>query len=158
MDFPFASISPSLLVRTHILKYSVTSDRVRRVQPVAVNAEQFVEEWLSRPWVEAVQWSDSARRRALQDRHERLKLETLGYLPYIQYCPPDRTQMEISFLANFPPAIPAPNELLFVVREITPNVFRMMNIVSQQIPGCSTPEPANGLPQHLLPESLNRRR
>lgn len=47
--------------RRVIYRYRVTGDTVTRLQPIALNARGFVEEWLSMPWPEAaIQTADPA--------------------------------------------------------------------------------------------------
>jgi hypothetical protein len=43
--------------RPHIEHYAIAGDRLRRVQPVALNQRDFVDEWITSPWVEAGSWS-----------------------------------------------------------------------------------------------------
>jgi hypothetical protein len=48
---------PGILIRRHVETYAVAGNRVSRIQPVALNVRDFVDEWLSRDWVEASGWS-----------------------------------------------------------------------------------------------------
>jgi hypothetical protein len=58
--------------RTHILRYEVTAEHARRVQPVALKPREFVDEWLEREWREAVDWTAPQARGALEKVHQEL--------------------------------------------------------------------------------------
>ena len=64
------SIDPGVLVRTHIRRYRIDGDRVQRVQPVALDARDFADEWIVSPWSEAADWSAHSSR--LRRVHARL--------------------------------------------------------------------------------------
>ncbi len=58
--------------RTHLLRYQVFAEHTRRVQPVAQKPREFVDEWLSRDWREAVDWTAPQARAALEKTHREL--------------------------------------------------------------------------------------
>jgi hypothetical protein len=153
MEFPDASLSPIILVRTLLLNYAVSGDEAHRIEPVAANPEHFVEEWLSRPWDEAREWSDQAKLTELHQVHD--KRPSLGDLPLIQYCSGDRKLMQISFPVEDDPG-PGSKDERFTVQEMGANLYRMVEVSTRQLPGCSAPEPAEKLQQYLLPASLNQ--
>ncbi|MGZ8420652.1 MAG: hypothetical protein ACXWU3_14380 [Allosphingosinicella sp.] len=90
------SLDPDILIRRHVRRYSVAGERVRRVQPVAENVRDFVDEWVDSPWAEAKDWS--GRDPALAGAHAGLKAarwETLGGFATIRACG-GVTQVEIA--------------------------------------------------------------
>ncbi len=61
-----------VMTRTGIFRYRVDGEHVSRVQPVAMNGRDFVDEWLQANWSEASGWSDPQQLPALQKAHEAL--------------------------------------------------------------------------------------
>ncbi len=51
LEFTGDSIDPVLAVRRHVLRYAIDgAGGVRRVDPMALSAQDFVDEWLRTPW------------------------------------------------------------------------------------------------------------
>jgi len=44
------SIDPGLLIRTHVLRYRLRGGKATRLDPVALEPRDFVDEWLTQPW------------------------------------------------------------------------------------------------------------
>jgi len=156
LDFPGGSESATPI---RIFRYSVLAQRVQRIDPVAANPGVFVGEWLTVPWAEAARWSNPDGLDGLRNWHEKLK-DKISFMiqrPFVQYCSQDRKLMEVSFSDD--PEGPGENDPLFVVREIRPGVWRVMNVTTKSLAGCSDLQP---LPEETrfrrLPESLNRAR
>lgn len=57
LRFHSNSIDSGVHNRVWIRHYAVSGDVVRRTQPVAVSARDFVDEWIVSPWPEASAWS-----------------------------------------------------------------------------------------------------
>lgn len=92
-----ASLDPDILIRRHVRRYSVAGESVRRVQPVAENVRDFVDEWIASPWVEAKDWSGSDP--ALPRLHAQLhagRSELVGEFASIRACGNGVTQVELS--------------------------------------------------------------
>jgi len=138
--------------RHHILKYSVIADRVQRIQPVAVTADEFVDEWLERPWTEAQAWSSVVNRASLAKWHASQTRGFLGF-PDQQFCSADRKLRQIRF-AEAAQGKP----ILFLVREISPHIFEMVSAGTQSALRCGPPQPLENRGEPLLPESFNRSR
>jgi len=47
----------NIIRRTGIYRYSIDRDRIERVQPIAMNGRDFVDEWLNSPWEESQNWN-----------------------------------------------------------------------------------------------------
>lgn len=61
----------NLFVEPVIYTYAVADDDARRVQPVAVNARDFVDVWLKSEWAEAFEWSAQDNVDSLKKEHGR---------------------------------------------------------------------------------------
>ncbi|QWT21319.1 hypothetical protein KPL74_04790 [Bacillus sp. NP157] len=74
VQFAGDSIDGVALVRQHVLHYRLgPKDAVKRIAPVALSPQTFVEEWLAEPWNEASRWlSASADSRRLGKLHASL--------------------------------------------------------------------------------------
>lgn len=58
VEFTGQSIDPLLAARRRVLHYAIGTDgSVRRVDPIALSAEDFVDEWIASPWRDASAWS-----------------------------------------------------------------------------------------------------
>ncbi|HYI39843.1 MAG TPA: hypothetical protein VE053_05950 [Allosphingosinicella sp.] len=92
-----SSLDPEILIRRHVRRYSVAGESVRRVQPVAENVRDFVDEWIDSPWAEAKDWS--GRDPALPGAHSELqsaRYKTLGGFGSIRGCAGGASQVEIA--------------------------------------------------------------
>ncbi len=54
------SLDLDLLTRRGIYRFQLIGNRLERIQPIAINGRDFVDEWLQVPWANAKQWSDPA--------------------------------------------------------------------------------------------------
>jgi hypothetical protein len=66
-----SSLDISVMTRTGIYRYRLAGDQLQRVQPIAMNGRDFVDEWLQVEWDEAQRWSDPASLSSLQKGHEK---------------------------------------------------------------------------------------
>jgi hypothetical protein len=162
MDFPDWS-GEGLNVPTCILTYAITKDGARRVEPVAVDPNGFVEQWMMSPWSSASEWTEASSRASWETWHERLDFEkgghpsVLGDLAFRQICSTDGKLVQITYPADYPTDGPRPGDLFFLVREIGPHQYRLVRIARQSAPGCSKPMPDETQGERLLPASMNRR-
>ncbi|HEX8469089.1 MAG TPA: hypothetical protein VF620_14925 [Allosphingosinicella sp.] len=91
-----SSLDPEILIRRHVRRYAVSGESVRRVQPVAENVRDFVDEWISSPWAEARGWSGPDP--ALAGAHsavEAARHETLGGFGSVRACPGGTTEVRL---------------------------------------------------------------
>src|SRR6202022_4164980 len=123
-----------------------------------------VEEWMASPWSSARDWSEPTQRSSLQIWHERLDTKSggrpkgLGDQAFRQICGPDHDLIQIAFPAEYPPRGPKTGNIFFLVRELGPHLYRLLNITKKSASDCSDPEADDSQGEHLLPESMNRRR
>jgi hypothetical protein len=102
------SLDGGILTRDHILSYRVDGNQVARVDPPALTAEDFLDEWVSMPWHDAARWSDPSNLSDLRAWHSFLhekKSWTSDGLLFVQPC---QSSTPDSSLAT-PPCPTAPN-------------------------------------------------
>lgn len=78
-------LDSDLLIRQGIYRYQIDGDKVIRVQPVAENVRDFVDEWLTADKSTAWQLSDKANSEELLDIQAKLK-ERYGYYGSVKAC------------------------------------------------------------------------
>ncbi len=150
--------------RVFVLKYAIEDDTARRIEPVAVDAEGFVEEWLASPWSMAVKWSEGTNQRALLDWHQRLgsgkpfDADMMADYPFWQSCSPDGKLSQISFPKNHDGDGPKEGDVFFLVREIGERRFRIVNVATKSAAECGPAKAYVSHGEHLLPEWMNRRK
>jgi hypothetical protein len=52
------SLDSGILIRDHIIRYHAEGNQLKRIDPVANSAEDFLDEWIKMPWQDAARWSD----------------------------------------------------------------------------------------------------
>lgn len=55
-----------------ISKFGVSGDKTRRIAPIALTAEDFLDQWVQMAWDEAKQWTNASRDSDLQEWHAKL--------------------------------------------------------------------------------------
>jgi hypothetical protein len=55
------------------LRYAVDNNKIRRIAPLAVYPEDFLDEWVRLPWDEARQWVTESSEGSLKKWHAKLK-------------------------------------------------------------------------------------
>jgi len=128
-----ASLDPAVHSRRHVRRYAVSGDSVRRVQPVAENVRDFVDEWIVSPWPEARDWS--GRDPELARVHARLHPDHYGPLDEfasIRACAGGLTQVEIG--ADEGPG------WFFLVRGGDDGPWTMEQVARRAAAGCAGPD------------------
>lgn len=81
------SMDPDIVMRPVIFRFALEGDGLSRVQPIADNGRDFVDEWLLSPWADAARWSSAESLQGLKAEHdivsqrfngERAPLQTFG--------------------------------------------------------------------------------
>lgn len=67
----------NIIRRTGIYRYRISADQIDRVQPIAINGRDFVDEWLNSPWNESKNWNSPSELAGLESTHK--KIETLNH-------------------------------------------------------------------------------
>jgi hypothetical protein len=129
IEFTTGSIDGGVHNREVVRHYIIEGDRVRRVDPVALSPRDFVDEWLTHPWIESAGWSNAAA--PLQSWHEKLRSGSVtGEFDFpTKHCQtPDLWQV-------------AYDGTYFLVRWRPPYHFTMMNVSDKPWPLCNKPDP-----------------
>ncbi len=66
------SIDPGIVMRPVIFRFQILGGRLVRVQPIALNGRDFVDEWLQSPWSDASRWSATPGPSNLELLHKKL--------------------------------------------------------------------------------------
>jgi hypothetical protein len=73
------SLDMSIVMRPVIYRYVVLDGRLQRVQPIAKNGRDFVDEWLESPWDEATRWSAPANQDSPKTTHAKIEGEQKSF-------------------------------------------------------------------------------
>ncbi|HET6207612.1 MAG TPA: hypothetical protein VFD98_12440, partial [Terracidiphilus sp.] len=65
-------IDMDIMTRIGIYRYLVKENQIERVQPIANNGRDFVDEWLQSPWNDSARWSKVANLAQLEQAHEKI--------------------------------------------------------------------------------------
>ncbi len=149
IEYQGNSIDGGVFIRPHVFHYLVRDgDKLERIAPVALNPKDFVDEWLTRPWAESAQWTDSSGNtsslgkwyRALhKDSHSALGEFDGGAMR----CRADPTLWQV----GFPPYGDNPKNaeydppVYFLVRWMAPYRFTLVGIQKQKYPNCDVEDP-----------------
>jgi hypothetical protein len=68
-------IDPDIKTRVVIYRYRVSGTEIKRVQPIANNGRDFVDEWLDSPWEESALWSATENLEELKATHTRIEAD-----------------------------------------------------------------------------------
>lgn len=63
----------NIIRRTGIYRYRISGNQITRVQPIAMNGRDFVDEWLNSPWDESKNWNSSSDLAGLEAAHRKTK-------------------------------------------------------------------------------------
>jgi hypothetical protein len=104
-------LDDGIMVREYVLNYMLQGDRVKRVAPLAVKPEDFLDEWIHLPWSEAAEWVEPSARDEMQNWHERLHADNpscCSELDEVCACQPQpRTwQVVVSFADKLADKLP----------------------------------------------------
>lgn len=136
------SIDGATLIRSHVEHYLIgEGDKVERIAPVALNPNDFVEEWLTSDWPEAERWIDaSGDKSALAKLHSASPKELGEFDGPPTRCRSDPTLWQVSFAASegrkqyrLSPSTH------FLVRWIAPYRFSLIRAQQRSFQGCNVP-------------------
>jgi hypothetical protein len=139
MELRGRSIDSGILIRTHVQNYMLDKRGAHRVEPFALQAQDFVDEWLSRPWDEMAQTSQSQGRQKLEHWHQILHADYVsGEYDFVQQCTakPEQTQVAVDLNYLVGKELPEPLTVYFVVQEERKNSFKMLDISFTRQDGC----------------------
>jgi hypothetical protein len=138
--------------RTYVMHYSIGADSVQRVDPVALRPQDFVHEWMLRPWSEMQSRSSAA----LEKWHRFLHADPVyGEYELAQPCAerPGVTQTGVAFDSIGELEIPKPLSVYFLVEDQGDYRYKMSEISFDRQEGCpgETPATYDNLPS-LFPK------
>ena len=140
VEFKGRSIDSGILVRAHMLHYLVHGNKAERIQPVALNPNDFVDEWLTQPWSESRRWvtadNEAALKKSYASLHEdgRPVLGEFNGAPL--RCRADPTLWQVGFGDDAPDSGP-----YFLVRWMAPYRFTLMDIRKEKSRNCDIADP-----------------
>jgi hypothetical protein len=129
--FQSHSFDYSILVRPRIMKFQIKGDHAKRIDPMAFDAQGFLEEWISQPWKEVVMWPHSkvlgnaeAWQTLLHDAQNSYSTE----FGFVQSCGNESNRWQIKLDFDFftdvkTPQYLLPESLYFVVIKSGSNYF-----------------------------------
>jgi hypothetical protein len=132
--FSIPSIDESILSSVSEMSYRVDDGEITRVQPMALNAVNFADEWVRRKWEEAQGWSGVADRESLHRGHEALHRQVNGHFTSLRSCT-DSSEQEVDFATNGEGSTDGPT-WYFLVKK-SGQAYTMMRMSLKPSPGCN---------------------
>lgn len=80
-------LDQAIMTKRGIYRYRMSDGKIQRVQPIAMNGRDFVDEWLQLDWTEAQSWSASDDLASLQAAHLRLNQRDKKAASLLSYGP-----------------------------------------------------------------------
>jgi len=122
----------NIWVRTSVQRWAIDGDHVHRIPPVALNAQDFVDEWIMTPWREASAWSAPGlagwhRKLGFADA-EKTALDTK--FGRIRACPGKRVEVALQ---------PESGPDVYLLVEQNGLAFRMLAASRRHDPRCNGP-------------------
>jgi hypothetical protein len=136
MEIAGRGLDGGLDVRPHILHVDTSGEAVRRLDPVALKPQDFVDDWLTGPWGEME--SRSAPDESLKRWHDFLHGDfVLGKFQLVQRCEKRefwQIGLELGWAGG--KQLPEPLSPFFLVEDLGNYSYRMANISFTRQPGC----------------------
>ena len=139
IEFRDQSINPRFRNRTHLLRYSIGPSAVERIDPVALQPQDFVDEWLTRPWSEMISRSFADNRDDLEKWHDTIARNLVaGNIDVVQPCRdvPDNWKVAVTLNWIGGKKLPNPRPVYFLVHELGKYRFAMAAIGNREPDGC----------------------
>jgi hypothetical protein len=137
-----SSIDAGIHNRAHVLHYRVGLQAVQRVDPVALRPQDFVEEWLTRPWAEMESRTAASYRGRLKKWHNLLHTKLVfGEYVFVQKCTARVHDWQIAINMTHTAATPSAPTVYFLVYELGQQRYEMMDVSSTRQHGCPGESP-----------------
>jgi hypothetical protein len=133
------SIDTHIRNRTHVLRYSVGPSAVERIDPIALQPQDFVDEWLTRPWTEMASRSSAKDRDKLEKWHSFLSDDSdTAEIRVVQPCTDKQDDWKIVLTMEWVAGkkIPESFTLYFRVHELGKYRFEMAAVSFHPPDGC----------------------
>jgi len=150
MELRDRSIDSGIHNRVHVFQYQIKPDRVERLDPVALQPQDFADEWLTRPWNEMESRSSAAGHEKLQKWHDFLSGDYVsGDIDFVQTCSEKPHHWQIAVDMNYARGneLPEPLTVYFLVEELERFRFQMTDVSFSRQEGC----PGEAYPQSESP-------
>jgi hypothetical protein len=128
--------------RPYPYHYRVNGDEVTRINPIGLNARDFVEEWGNLPWDEAVKWSDTKNADSLRQWHEKVR-DPNGHFGGefdARACDAQKTTWQIG-VDQFDEDGKTEHAVFFTVKQTGKLDFVMKSASDKPMDGCQDVEP-----------------
>lgn len=145
-------LDTGILIRKHVLHFDASSTEPRRIDPVALLPQDFVDEWVTKPWTEMESRSDD-----LQKWHDFLAGGpdefVSGTFDFVQPCQdkPGQWQIGVSFENLKGKELPEALPVYFLVQQSEQYKFRMTGISFDRQDGCPGETPLKDERPSLFP-------
>lgn len=117
--------------RAGVVRYRVRGDKARRVAPVALRPQDFVDEWVQRDWHDAQEWSVGANQKNLRTSHEVLHRMLTEY-PAVGRCgETDRWQVTVNLFSK-----DVNENWYLLIRQSVGQQYEMLAVSRTPQPGC----------------------
>jgi hypothetical protein len=150
LELIYANIA--LAPRAHVLRYRVGSEGAERIDPVALQPQDFVDEWLTRPWEEMASRSDPSNPK-LKKWHGLMQPGYVhGEMKLVQPCaePPQHWQIAVDVSQIGDRESPDPLSMYFLVRQFEEHRYEVVDVSYQRQAGCPGETPPNTLTPSLF--------
>ena len=145
-----AMIDPEISRRIGIYRYRVSGAAIERVQPIANNGRDFVDEWLDSPWNESASWSAPENLEALKATYAKIETEgssSAENIPLRNYgpvlaCSDARTHFQVKLDAGWVDSKgkSTPDESIYFQIQEGRNSFTLLSTSDQPDTRCTGPD------------------
>jgi len=139
----------TLITRPGIYRYRVTATEFERVQPIALNGRDFVDEWLQSPWSDSKNWSATTglpQLEAVHPKFEFLEDPKTKYWPSFTYgpvrtCSDSKAHFQVELDEEwFENQKTRPDKPTYFQIQTGINSFTMLSASAQPDPHCTGPD------------------
>jgi len=152
LEFTGQMIDTDYLERTHVLHFNATGAAAHRIDPVALQPQDFVDEWVTKPWTEM-----ESRSGDLKKWHDFLAGGPDEYVggtfDFVQPCQdkPGQWQIGVSFESLKGKELPEALPVYFLVQQSEQYKFQMTGISFDRPDGCPGETPLKDEHLSLFP-------
>ncbi len=138
------SIDTGILIRQHVLHYAIDGNSVKRIEPIALTAQDFVDEWVRVKWEDAAPFSNPELKSVHAEFEES---RAYGEFEFVQHCPGNANKWQISVAFD-------DDTYYFLVQQKGEYSFRMLDVSDERQPGCPGEDPPSNVGSHATYPTL----
>jgi len=144
-----ASLDMNFMTRPEFFTYRVSGKQIVRVQPVANNGRDFVDEWLRSPWADVQAWSAPSASASLEPTHQKIwslrdpKAKDWPSFTYgpVRTCTDSKAHFQVELDEEwFENQKTRPDKPTFFHIQTGINSFTMLSASAQPDPRCTGPD------------------